>query len=46
MATSTLLKEPLKSGQGIARLSKFIVQAELDSGELVQLFDSFEIEKA
>jgi hypothetical protein len=29
---STLLKEPLKSGQGIARLPKFIVQVELASG--------------
>jgi len=46
VATSTLLKEPLKSGQGIARLPKFIVQDELDSGELVQLFESYEIEKA
>jgi len=45
-ATSTLLKEPLKSGQGIARLPKFIVQDELDSGELVQIFESYVIEKA
>jgi len=46
VATSTLLREPLKSGQGIARLPKFIVQDELDSGELVQLFEDYEIEKA
>jgi DNA-binding transcriptional LysR family regulator len=46
VATSTLLKEPLKSGQGIARLPKFIVQDELDSGELVQLLENYEIEKA
>jgi DNA-binding transcriptional LysR family regulator len=46
VATSTLLKEPLKSGQGIARIPKFIVQDELNSGELVQLFTNYEIEKA
>jgi DNA-binding transcriptional LysR family regulator len=46
VATSTLLKEPLKSGQGIARLPKFIIQDELDSGELVQLFESYKIEQA
>lgn len=46
VATSTLLKEPLLAGQGIARLPRFIIEDQLQSGELVPLFEEYQLTPA